>query len=583
MYEIMTNNGSQYVTPEHKVYCKRLGEKYSLIEAKDLYVLNDGKYYMLSDTLQDIPITSINYTSSNQKGDKVYCITVPTSIFLIRRKTSIEETSIAMWTGNSNRHGQKGTINVLYRGHDMPRTADGIVPDMIMNPTAIPSRMTIGQILEMMLGNVAANLGAIGNCTAFMNDGSPHEMLGKILESLGMHKLCNQVLYNGMTGEQIQADIYMGIVYGMRLKHMTDDKWNARGQGRKEQRTRQPTGGRGNEGGLKIGEMDRDCIVAHGISSFIQESYTVRSDGSTFIVCEGCGTIPIYNEKQNLYLCPSCDGPIEYSGDNASNLEPIPPATRSSTTFSKVEFPYATKLLFQEMETYLNMSMRILTTKNTSRLNGISNIQEVNDANVEGITQPLPSINAPETQVPELPPKVQSLTAAEINKQLASLRQEQEKSVNEFQAPQQNQVKNEIQLDSRSIIPQAQQTQVPSNQQIIPSLLPSASVEGAVVAETEEGIPIIQVNTDVSAMKESGLVMPSDSTKPIITSTPHFQEYAPQPLPRRVIRRKPQYSQQQYAPQEYAPPPQQYDQQGGSEQSDQPPPKTGPIQVVKLG
>jgi DNA-directed RNA polymerase II subunit RPB2 len=594
MYEIQTENGSQYVTPEHKVYCKNDDklEGYDLIKAEELYMyyLNKKSYFVLSDTLQDIPITSIKYTRSNEKGNKVYCITVPTSIFLIRRKQPNEEQEpfTAVWTGNSNRHGQKGTINVLYRGHDMPRTADGIVPDMIMNPTAIPSRMTIGQILEMMLGNVAANIGAIGNCTAFMNDGSPHEMLGKILEGLGMHKLCNQVLYNGMTGEQIEADIYMGVVYGMRLKHMTDDKWNARGQGRKEQRTRQPTGGRGNEGGLKIGEMDRDSIVAHGISSFAQESYTVRSDGSTFYVCDGCGTIPIYNEKQNLYLCPSCDGPIEYSGDNATTLEPIPPATRSSTTFSKVEFPYATKLLFQEMETYLNMSMRILTTKHTSRLNGISSIQEVNEANAEGITQPLPSISAPETQVPELPPKVKSLTAAEINKQLASLQQEQEKSVNTFQAQQPQQ---QPLLDTRSIVslPPINTTPNLPPQAVIPSFLPTASADGAVVAETEEGIPIIQVNTDASAMKESGLVMPSDSTKPIITSTPHFQDYAPSP--RRIIRRKPQFSQQQYAPQQpYEPqqyaqqPPQQYEQQGGGQ--DQAPQSHGPqapVKVVKLG
>lgn len=92
----------------------------------------------------------------------------------------------------------------------------------------------------------------------------------------------------------------MGVVYGMRLKHMTEDKWNARGEGRREQRTHQPTGGRGNEGGLKIGEMERDAICAHGITSFIQESMMKRSDGTSFIVCNGCGTIPIYNERQNL-------------------------------------------------------------------------------------------------------------------------------------------------------------------------------------------------------------------------------------------------------------------------------------------
>lgn len=279
----------------------------------------------------------------------------------------------------SNRHGQKGTLNMMYRSWDMPRTAEGITPDMIMNPTAIPSRMTIGQILEMLLGITAAEIGAVGNCTAFMNDGSPHEVFGQILERLGMHKMGNQVLYSGMTGEQIQADIYMGVVYGMRLKHMTEDKWNARGQGRKEARTHQPTGGRGNEGGLKIGEMDRDAILGHGISTFLQESMTKRSDGTMFMICNGCGTFPIYNKKQNLHLCPICDGPLEFAGNKAETMEPIPPSKRSAVTFSQVEMPYATKLFFQEMDTFANIGMRVLTTRDTTQLTGVRQLQDITE------------------------------------------------------------------------------------------------------------------------------------------------------------------------------------------------------------
>jgi len=300
----------------------------------------------------------------------------------------------------SNRHGQKGTLNVLYRGHDMPRTADGIVPDMIMNPTAIPSRMTIGQILEQICGNVAVNLGAVGNCTAFMNDGSPHKYFGEVLEKLGLHRMSNQILYNGMTGEQIQADIYMGIVYGMRLKHMTEDKWNARGEGRREQRTHQPTGGRGNEGGLKIGEMERDAILAHGVSSFIQESFMLRSDGTNFVLCNGCGTIPIYNEAEKLYICPLCDGPVRYSGETANTLEPIPAFVRSATSFSKIQLPYATKLLIQEMETFTNMGIRMLTERDVTRLKGLDSVEQLTAAEMEGISQPLPERVFPETAPP---------------------------------------------------------------------------------------------------------------------------------------------------------------------------------------
>ena len=333
----------------------------------------------------------------------------------------------------SNRHGQKGTLNVLYRGHDMPRTVDGITPDMIMNPTAIPSRMTIGQILEMIFGNLASELGAIANVTAFMNDGSPHEVFGKLLEEkFGLHKLSNQVLYNGMTGEQITTDIYMGVVYGMRIKHMTEDKWNARGQGRREMRTHQPTGGRGNEGGLKIGEMDRDAILGHGISSFLQESMMLRSDGAEFIVCNGCGTIPIYNEREGFYLCSLCDGPIEYSGNTANTLEPIPPPIRSSVTFSRIEIPYATKLFIQEMDTFANIGMRFLTSRDTMRLRGLEKVEELTRANAEAIlSQPLKRVVVKDIVVAEAQHQPEQFpTDADIGKEFAKL---QEQAVESFQ------------------------------------------------------------------------------------------------------------------------------------------------------
>jgi hypothetical protein len=496
---------------------------------------------MYDESMNPIKIDSITRDEINKVGDKVYCISVPSEIFLVRRVGSIE----GLWTGNSNRHGQKGTINVMYRGHDMPRTADGIVPDMIMNPTAIPSRMTIGQILEMMMGNVAANLGAIGDCTAFMNDGSPHEILGKILEErFGMHKLCNQVLYNGMTGEQLTADIYMGVVYSMRLKHMTEDKWNARGKGRKEQRTRQPTGGRGNEGGLRIGEMDRDAICAHGISDFAKESFMERSDKSEFIICNGCGTIPLYNESQNFYLCPLCDGPVQYSGDTADTLEPIPPSVRSATSFSKIEIPYATKLFFQEMECFMNMAPRILTSRDTNHLKGIEALQRDTIINPAEFTKPLPMIQIPEVSVPELPKNtVRAPTNAEITAQLTAIQAEQEKSFNQFQAgitttqppsqgPQQpthppipnltipgqvTTLQQQVELAPESIapIPRASNVSQVAPTNGAPTLLPVANVEGAVVAETAEGNPIIQVRTDDDALREIGLTQPGDATQPI--------------------------------------------------------------------
>jgi DNA-directed RNA polymerase II subunit RPB2 len=268
----------------------------------------------------------------------------------------------------SNRHGQKGTIGAMLRGHDMPRTESGIIPDMIMNPHAIPSRMTIAQNLEQLLGKTAALSGAIGDGTSFMNDGSPEQAIGAILEEKGFEKYGNEIMYNGATGEQIQAAIFIGPVYGMRLKHMVEDKWNARGKGKKEVRTHQPTGGRGAQGGLKIGEMDRDAIIAHAGMAFVKESFMERADKAKFPLCVACGTIPIYNPRLGITICPLCDGPVKYIGDTVNNLEILPPLGRPKSKIVEVEMPYSTKLLSQEQETYLNLTMRFITTSGIQRL-----------------------------------------------------------------------------------------------------------------------------------------------------------------------------------------------------------------------
>jgi hypothetical protein len=295
----------------------------------------------------------------------------------------------------SNRHGQKGTIGALLRGHDMPRTESGIVPDMIMNPHAIPSRMTIAQNLEQLLGKTAALTGAIGDGTPFMNDGSPQEAIGGILEQIGFEKYGNEVMYNGATGEQIQAAIFIGPVYGMRLKHMVEDKWQARGQGRKEMRTHQPTGGRGAQGGLKIGEMDRDAIIGHAGMAFVKESFMERSDGTKMPICVACGTIPIYNPKLNISICSMCDGPVRYMGDSVHNLEILPPIGRPKSRIVEVEMPYSTKLLTQEQETYLNLSMRYITTSGIQRLTPL----ELSAKTGEAVSE-LPRLFAPVIRAP---------------------------------------------------------------------------------------------------------------------------------------------------------------------------------------
>jgi len=164
----------------------------------------------------------------------------------------------------------------------MPATRDGLRPDLIINPHALPSRMTIGQFLEGMSSKLAVNLGAIVDGTAF----STQQRIGDTKEALiqmGYHPYGNELLYNGMNGEMIDAEIFMGPTYYQRFKHMVEDKINYRSTGPRTLLTHQPLEGRANDGGLRIGEMERDSLLAHGISSFLTESMMLRSDAHDFL------------------------------------------------------------------------------------------------------------------------------------------------------------------------------------------------------------------------------------------------------------------------------------------------------------
>jgi DNA-directed RNA polymerase II subunit RPB2 len=341
--------GSTRVDSTGRIYKANADNWHIQIRRKRVYpTLNHGHAHKQGGQSEEI----IQYAG------KVYCLSVPSEVFLVRRAGTI------VWTGNSNRHGQKGTIGMLVRSYDMPRTKEGIPVDMIMNPHAMPSRMTVAQLIEAIVGKAAPALGCIGNGTLFMNQGNPMESIGKVLrDQLGMEPMGEELMYDGMSGQFVPSQIFVGSVYTMRLKHMPEDKWNARGAGRREQRTHQPTAGRGAQGGLRIGEMERDAIQAHGVTDFMRESYMKRSDGYSTYICNGCGTIPIYNESEKLFICSMCDGPVRYIGSTAANLEIVPPNKRSVATFSKVEVPYAFKLLDHELNAFLNMSMRVLTAK----------------------------------------------------------------------------------------------------------------------------------------------------------------------------------------------------------------------------
>ena len=314
----------------------------------------------------------------------------------------------------SNRHGQKGTIGMVVRSHDLPRTIHGVVPDMIMNTHAIPSRMTIGHVIEMVMGKIAANIGAVADGTAFTDDGRLTKQMNAALEQLGFEKFGNEILYDGTSGKQLLTDMFIGPIFSMRLKHMVEDKWNARGKGRREQRTHQPTGGRGAQGGLRIGEMERDAIVGHGISAFVNESYMLRSDGTSFRICKGCGTIPIENPKTGLFVCPLCTGPVSYIGSGPNDLELIPPIRKTMVAPVVIEMPYAFKLLCQELETYMNIGMRIMTEKDLLKLDGINkdDLPPPTEEEKMRVVTNLPLRSLPESVVPQFREIVEGPTEA---------------------------------------------------------------------------------------------------------------------------------------------------------------------------
>ncbi len=269
----------------------------------------------------------------------------------------------------SNRHGQKGTMGMMIRAEDMPRCGNGIVPDIIVNPHSIPSRMTMAQLLEQQIGKLSAIHGGIGEATPFMNEGNPAEQIGNILENqYGYERYGNEILYDGLTGKQMEVAIFIGPIYTMRLKHMVEDKWQARTTGRKEVKTHQPTGGRGNEGGLRIGEMDRDSILCHGVAGFVQESYMKRSDGTKMPVCTGCGTIPIFNQKLGIAVCSMCQGPLRFAGHTAESLEMIPPIKKQTAPIVQMEIPYVLKVLDQELATFMNTGLRFITSAGVQKL-----------------------------------------------------------------------------------------------------------------------------------------------------------------------------------------------------------------------
>jgi DNA-directed RNA polymerase II subunit RPB2 len=322
----------------------------------------------------------IDDSVKSKKGQLGYVdksfITLGEEGFNVAKVRIREERIPAIGDKMASRAGQKGTLGLIIPEDDMPFTQDGLRPDLIINPHALPSRMTIGQIIESLLGKVCATYGAFGDCTAFQVKGINYSTYAPLLVKEGFNSSGNQVLYNGMTGEQLQADIYVGPTYYMRLKHMVKDKINYRARGPNTALTRQPVQGRANDGGLRIGEMERDGILAHGMSGFLNESFLVRGDEYYMAVCNKTGAIAVYNENRNLFLSPYVDGPIQFATTPEGTLN-IKNLSRFGRSFSILRVPYSLKLLIQEL-IVMNVQMRIITDENIDQLLSMSYSNNIN-------------------------------------------------------------------------------------------------------------------------------------------------------------------------------------------------------------
>ena len=228
----------------------------------------------------------------------------------------------------SSKMGQKGTNGMLLRQEDMPFTRSGITPDIIMNPHAIPSRMTIGQLLECILGKACSELGTMADGTPFTDINV--EDIAQALEDSGMERYGNEIMYNSQTGAQMQSDIFIGPTYYQRLKHMTQDKIHSRAcNGPVILLTRQPQEGRARDGGLRIGEMEAECLTSHGVMSFFKERFMECADNYRVFTCKKCGMLANVNPDKNIYSCKFC---------------------KNNTQFSEQRIPYAFKLLMQEIQ-----------------------------------------------------------------------------------------------------------------------------------------------------------------------------------------------------------------------------------------
>jgi len=257
---------------------------------------------------------------------------VVSSVILVENSDGDKEVNVLLRTQRApivgdkfaSRHGQKGVIGGLFKQSDMPFSENGIVPDAIFSPHSIPGRKTVSHVMEVLAGKVAALDGKIVDATPF--DGESEDDLRKQLGENGFNSAGTEVMYDPKTGKRMKAEIYIGSLYYMRLKHQVESKIQARGTGPVQLLTRQPAEGRIRGGGLKLGEMEKDALISHGAAMLLKERFS--SDQTTALICTGCGYLADPYLFRYKTKCPICN----------------------STKFDHVEIAYAFKLLTNELK-----------------------------------------------------------------------------------------------------------------------------------------------------------------------------------------------------------------------------------------
>jgi len=330
----------------------------NIIKTKNNPTVNHGHVRTQNGQSENI----VKYTG------KVYCIEVPSHVFYVRKNGK------PVWTGNCSSHGQKGVIGLIIPHESMPFTKDGITPDIIINPHAIPSRMTIGHLLETVFSKLCCMDGTVGDGTVYLP--LDQTAMYDSLEKYGYEKHGNELLYNARTGNQIDTEIFIGPIFYYRLKHMVTDKIHARDKGPKSQMTRQPTSGRSKHGGLRLGEMERDVVLSHGISQFIKEGWMERSDKFEWGVCRYCGIMAKY-------------APSGGSAGNGDGLQECLKCGRQDLVI--IQTPYAFKLLIQELEC-LGLQVRLSPDEVPDRYGSDSGDSGDGDSSDNDDSLPMPKL-----------------------------------------------------------------------------------------------------------------------------------------------------------------------------------------------